>query len=755
MADYKLNWGKGSVSPFHADNLGWQMLIELVYIVFLFFGVVATKVMEFVTDPWWLDSLVEGYEKISKQAFTFVNPILLGAFAFTVLMVYVLFDKVKSASMGMERADVERVGAGLVLLSIIVILALNPFYLMRFALSLVGSAVDSLAGTDVSSGTSAKSVDALLRSPTLAINYAGERVHADSPGCRDEDWSRKADGFTGTACIQPEADYGTSMHLIIAVIACAMAASALFFALAAWYKFVKHLSFSIIGLVLLPWVAAVSMMKRRSFDLLGRTFAVSAGNLLMAICVQMFTILGPVMAGLFLTPFAKGASSSGIVFSMLIIWISYFALFLLLLYVTRKNSALVRALRADATTALNTYMAAPGAPGAFFGMVNNRTTNNSMMKQLRQQLRKLRRNSFEEDDMASDRRDHSDITPVQKVINYTRLRNAPVKVLDMGTKMLPAATSSYSRSVTYNRDGSSSLQDAADRMGFAARRMQDSSSGIQSASENLRSTAYWSQLAEVERQRKNGVEVNFNPTTVVSATVNPVVALPGGGTLDTSKDSGTDHEAVRAKILNTNMNSPYPAFGGRSSRAEIERIVEDTVQQVESRRAQVIQNTNAREGVIDAEVISVVDTPARNVTNDLKAYRGARAMRERSSMRTMDDLAGSSSTDQVQSTIRAARGKSSRMDTYPSYGKQRGMKFPSAYKGAACTRGDTARTVSQQILRSGEAEAVTEAAVNRLKARGESVIIRIPSEVSSIILTSDNYDLPSADPGMGFGDRVF
>ena len=573
VGDYALHWGRGSTSPFNAWNLAWQLGTELCYVFYLFFATLSVKIMEFVSDPKWLDGLVKGYQNITERMFSVVNPILLAAFTFTVLMVYVLLDKVRTSSMGMERRDVERVGAGLVLLCTVVVLALNPFGLMRFALSLGGSATSALTGTDGNVSTSPSLVDAVLRTPTLAINYAGGRAHENSPGCTDDDWSRLANGFTGTHCIEPKADYGTSIHFFLAGTALGMAFTLLIFALCVLYKFVKHLSFAVIGLVLLPWVAAASMLKRRSFDLLTRTFAVAAGNLIMAVVVQVFAISGPLFAALLLDSFLAGSGTS-VVLSMIGLMLVYMGVTLVLLYVTRKSSALVRALRADASTAMHTFMAAPGAPGAFFGMVNNRMSQtNQTMNMLRQQLRRLRMLPSEDDTM-SDRSTRTDLTPVQKVVDFGKRKYLSARVLNMGGAarntafttnrvFAPSHTTSTAQSQLPGAPGSEvALRDAAGTLRGVSRDMALSAT-------DMRAAATYSMLSEHARTTAPRQGITVSPTTVVSAnvtpavTVNPIVAIPGGGAINALSDTASDPNAVRKAIFDAQRNNPYPAFGAR------------------------------------------------------------------------------------------------------------------------------------------------------------------------------------------------
>lgn len=740
VADYGLRWSEESSSILrHPVNVMWQMATDGVYMAYLACAVWGVKILSFIANPTWLDGMVDIYENITERMFSYVNPILLGTLGFTILMVYVLFDKVKTSSMGMERRDVERVSAGLVMLCIVVFLALNPFYLMRFALSLVNTSINSFTGGSSGSqgGVSTTLVDALIRTPTMAINFAGGQRAGSR--CSENNWSQDAEAFSRN-CLMPEADHGTIVHLTVALFACVMAMTVFLFALVALYKFIKHLSFAIVGIVLLPWVAAVSMVKRRSFDLLGRTFAVAAGNLIMAVVVQVFAVLIPKFAQLFLKGFSNGTSNA--VFSMVMATLGWFVSMLFLLYVTRKHSALVRMLRADATTALNTYMAAPGAPGAFFGAINNRTQNNQISNQLRQQLRKLRNYSAttegEATPMGSENQGRSDLTTVQRVVNFGAKKFAPVRMLSMNSDR----DFSSQRTTNFIRNGS----DAGD---------------MASAAASMRGAAFW---LWQEGMRKD-TPITVSPRTSVSMSitpespsvhVNPIIAIPGGGSLNVLSDDAADPKAIRSKVLSENMNSAYPAFGGRSSREDVERVVESVIREVESRRVEL---EGKRGTVIDAEVISVTDHPAPSNTDKLAAYRNVRATRERASMRNLEEFAAGAEGNQAQSVVRANRGGRERVDAYPSYrsyrSSRRGSQYPSQLKGSSCTRGDTVVTVSQQVLRDGEADAVAESEINRARARGENVVIRIPSTVSSLVVTTDNPDMQAAGAGVGFGDRIY
>jgi hypothetical protein len=238
-----------------------------------------------------------------------------------------------------------------------------------------------------------------------------------------------------------------------------------------------------------------------------------------------------------------------------------------------------------------------------------------------------------------------------------------------------------------------------------------------------------------------------------SVHVNPIIEIPGGGSLNVLSDDAADPKAIRSKVLSENMNSAYPAFGGRSSREDVERVVESVIREVESRRDEL---ESKRGTVIDAEVISVTDHPAPSNTDKLAAYRNVRATRERASMRNLEEFTSGAEGNQAQSVVRTNRGGRERVDMYPAYrATRRGTRYPSQLKGSSCTRGDTVVTVSQQVLREGDADAVAESEINRARARGENIVIRIPSTVSSLVVTTDNPDMQAAGAGVGFGDRIY
>ena len=278
VADYTLDFKYGIID-WDGKLLG--MAATFAWTIFMFMGTVAATLMSWVSDPSWLDGITNTYEDLTKSLFSVVNPIYIAVMTFVILMVMILAGKAKSTSSKLTKEDINRITAGMGIMLVVCILVANPFALLRTALSLAQTVVDIIAGGE---SPSAISVDALLRQPTLLISY-GKGI---TDTCANT-WSRggSADACAGSAASPSE------VTVVISVLAVLLAGSALVFSLVAMWKFIVHLSVSIIAVIVIPWVAASTITKRRQFDGFARHGIIIGSHLLMAMVVQVISIAGP------------------------------------------------------------------------------------------------------------------------------------------------------------------------------------------------------------------------------------------------------------------------------------------------------------------------------------------------------------------------------------------------------------------------------------------------------------------------------
>ncbi len=340
VADYTLDFTYGTFE-WAKELLG--MFATFLWTWFMFAGVVAATIMSWVSEPSWLDGLTEGYENITRSLFEVINPVYIAVMTFVILMVIIMLGKAKSTSTKLSTEDINRITAGIGIMLAVCILVANPFALLRAALSVAAVAVDVVSGGDA---PSAISVDALIRQPTLLIIY-GQGVPENCAAI----WSRGGNDAAQTcAGSTPTPSEST---IILAALSLMLSAAALTFALVALWKFIIHLSVSIIAVIVIPWIAASTITKRRQFDGFARHGVTVGSHMLMAVIVQIIAIAGPALMGRLL---GNWGTSGFAVLQMLLLLVSWVFLTGFLFFVTRRNGALSRTLKTDAHATLTSIL---------------------------------------------------------------------------------------------------------------------------------------------------------------------------------------------------------------------------------------------------------------------------------------------------------------------------------------------------------------------------------------------------------------
>lgn len=333
----------------------WEACAQFLWVIFMGISALSATLLKLIADPTWLDKLDEWYRKIADTAFGVVNPLVIAACGFTLLLLYLSFDKVTSTTVKFTHADINRLVAAFTIMVGIAFFAARPLLLLKMSLSLVNAVVTSIVGKGVVDGFS---VDALIRQPTLLINYNGTL----SLDCADK-WSKTGGFPKGDSCITPGTDSASAVTPILAVLSIILALSTLAFAGWAVWKFFKHLLTSVVAFVSLPWVAAGTLFKRRQFDAMGTVLSIAVGNMIMVFVIQVISIGGPLLAD-FILGDSPGSMYMAIP-KMFGLIVAYLAMLGFLMSVTGKHSALVAAIKADTLRKLNSYIGSGNGGGMF------------------------------------------------------------------------------------------------------------------------------------------------------------------------------------------------------------------------------------------------------------------------------------------------------------------------------------------------------------------------------------------------------
>lgn len=347
VREYRLALDEGGFTEVMTKINAWG--VDLLWQLFMLLSTFAATLLGIIGNPTWLESLDRGYQRLTASAFSIVNPLVLATGAFGVMMLWIFLSKSRSSTSRLDSNDMNRIASAIAMMVVIGALAANPFAILKFVLSFVQAGIAELAGTDTVA-YSVFSVDAMIRQPTLIITYNG----AVSDKCA-EAWSKQGSLPDNGSCFEVNGDQPTALTVVLALLALGMAVTALVFAGVAAWKFIKHLTLAVIGFVSLPWVASVSMARRRQFDPISNVAVVAFGHMAMVFAVQVIALGGPALVSGLMSGWGQSGSA---VLQMIALMIMYLLLTGFMVTATKKNGALMRSLRADTRTALRTYFGA-------------------------------------------------------------------------------------------------------------------------------------------------------------------------------------------------------------------------------------------------------------------------------------------------------------------------------------------------------------------------------------------------------------
>ena len=781
VSEYTLALNKGSIVDWMPKLYAFG--VDIIWNVFMFMVTLAGTALSWIGNPSWLNGLDNTYKSLTDSMFSVVNPVVLSVGGFVILMLYISIDGVKSTSARLEKSDINRIVAAICMMIGIAFLALNPFMLLKMALSAVQVGVASIAGTDTKS-LDVFSVDAMIRQPTLIITYNG----AVNEKCADL-WSKTGGLEDNGACFDPGQNTPSAVTLVLAVLAWLMALAALVFAAWSAWKFFRHLTVAVLGFVSLPWVAAVSLFRRRQFDQLGAVAAVACGNMIMVFIVQIIALGGPTLVSKVMSDWGQSGSA---VLQMIALIFTYLVLTGILVSATGKHSAVVNSLKADASTALRTYLGSPGA-----GM------NLSNSSSLRQQFRDIRNsnwkkyasnavsvgrfvkgkaaNIFNKESEAME-----SLQDVQSTVNLSDPVKSGAQWVPTGAgsttadrvaknmafgsgadavlSLTPGTGGSPSQSPFPSRPGAPS----PNRGGIVVQKLKAAMSATLPPEMDKAVSLTASkippmdmaqlvsgvskELSAISGSGMDGVKTELSDANKNLTNLSQVVA-------DSLKDLGITSAEDMAKlykaIIAQNMTMHDGLFGGRTPPDVVQQVVHDTV--VSTVKNVVINNapTAAATYAVDSSgKISVTDRMAEFKRNSVAHARGS------ASSIVSTDAGDVDSAREVQSTAQATRREIARQSALVRYhGSTAGSHSPNSLLGGAATRGDVSitRTSLPSVCDKADDEAHIEALIYKRRSRGEGGYPVYPEDRAHDIRFSPDRPEHIISPyvGVGFGDDIY
>jgi len=724
VADYALEFSEGTLD-WKGKLLG--MFATFCWATFMFIATVAATAMSWIADPSWLDGLADGYEDLTKTLFSVVNPIYIAVMTFVILMVVILASKAKSTSSKFSKEDINRVTSGMGIMLVVCILVANPFALLRTGLSVAQAVVEIIAGDDAPSSFS---VDALIRQPTMLIAY-GKGV---PESCADI-WSRGGNKAAHTCAGQTAT--ATEITVIISALAVVLAVLACGFALMALWKFTVHLSVAVIAIIVIPWVAASSIARRRQLDGFARHGVTIGAHMLMAIIVQVITIAGPTVMAKLLSAFGEGSDWS--VLQMLLLMVMWVFLTGFLFFATRRNGALSRTLKTDAHATL----------ASVFG--GSTTVNKALNKMDVQGARPLEAtkkivtgtaamvnkgtNAFRNGKPVQD-----DVTDAQRQYTVTMPKTRVFSVGD-GSK------------IGADENTKVNVASAADNAVKASTEKGKKSKTAKILRAGSHVAKYLTAQRVVERAEQAALEQS-------KQTGEPIASLP-------VNFSPNDVKALGAEVMDTQKTSEAPRFGGRSPRTVVEETVVREVEEVIRSAKEIGQVANISLERVSSSGKVVDKMSATDLHRALRDSRGRRGSLEASILN--GGGVSHSDDDAIRMTVSYTGAKVS--PTSDSGSVSRGVwkalrasasaarSSKNALLGASSTRGDVRDGWSSgDALRAfDEVDRYHAAMKARASGGSPSVRVDIPDTDESVKVRatpSSVYGPVTAQYGLGFGDRI-
>lgn len=294
---------------------------ETFYSIYLLGASYAAALMKLILDPnLWLNPLTNFYNGITSRVYAVLPPtaIMVGTFAILLLSVFVvrsgpkpagppgrpattappLFDQWLPSNTQIAKAQWQRLGSGLVMMAVVVVLAANPFKIIQEIINgvLALSSTLSFTGGDADATTNYVTTthNDMIRSVTFLVNY---REFLD-PACARL-WSISINvGGANPACLTPHQATAADPDLwtvLIALAAVAIAWGFLSFSITVAIEFFKHLSLAVGYLIGATWVAALTLANRRPYDPLATAASRGAAHFLLAIAVLFVSATGPTL----------------------------------------------------------------------------------------------------------------------------------------------------------------------------------------------------------------------------------------------------------------------------------------------------------------------------------------------------------------------------------------------------------------------------------------------------------------------------
>lgn len=319
IAHYRLMLEASTLNVLH--KVVYSGGVEMCYAVFLLLAAYGAAGLELLLTPdRWLGPLTDFYSGVTAAIYQKVPPLAILAitFGFLILSVFVrrggapaagpggraphapppgLLEQWMPSNAQISKAQWNRLGSGMVLMAIVIVLAYNPLKMIQEVVNVVVAVASELTftGNQGGAGTYAASgVANVLRDTTFLINY---RAILD-PDCARQ-WSQAINAGSGNPSCLTASQYAATdpdfWTLIMALLALPIAWGIAKFFWVAGKNLLNHLSLTVVYLVGTTWVAAGTLARRRPYDPLANLAARFATHFLLTIGILFVTAAFPAL----------------------------------------------------------------------------------------------------------------------------------------------------------------------------------------------------------------------------------------------------------------------------------------------------------------------------------------------------------------------------------------------------------------------------------------------------------------------------
>lgn len=348
-------------AAWNADSWVLGLLTRLVFVLYEAMVIPANAMLGVVlSSGLWLEPLAQAYQKFTTPLYAEFPPWTIACVGLALVGMWMLTQRPASTKGDLLTSEaMDRIGTALAMTVMVVALTSNPFALIMQVLELANGFCAGLASRVTHSSADTVTigqtlVDQTVRTPAIVLNFGRDF----SPECKDA-WSQAMAAGQElshrSGCYvdgQNKAGPLTFLNSLVMLFLPGLPMLA-FSVIAAW-KYLVHLSTSVVVTVASAWVAAVKVKDRRGFDTLSKVAASAAAHLVMAVITSMVAIALPATcSGLAAEVLGLVSNAGAGVFAQLLSLGVGFSISTWVIWrITSNTGVLVRLLHADANMTL-------------------------------------------------------------------------------------------------------------------------------------------------------------------------------------------------------------------------------------------------------------------------------------------------------------------------------------------------------------------------------------------------------------------